>query len=468
MNRLTLLLLTTMLSSTELLFAWPTAQQWIPIYRGGAFIQDDNGDTNGSRNIVSDATHAAAFIYNDGTYMYFRQRLDDSPQGTGGQLLLKSFGWGLEFDTDQDATNYEWLIMVDGIGVEGIHLWQNTTQGTVNDPGDHSEVLNTTISLTGNHQISQADTSFNNDQDYFLDWRFPYATFKQATGLTDSSLIRVFEGSSSSTNTLTENGADLAGPNDLSAGFSDFLTPLGIGPSTGTVKFVEDLSGNGDLTVILPGDTVYVRVIDSDRNFDFGVAQTLTVTVTTSNGESETVTLTETGASTGVFTGSIDSVQGTVSTGDGVLSIARGDAVTVTYVDAIDADLNLNQNRTDTLAAIGPIVVLTKQTEKANALPGEEIVYTITYQNTASTTSHNVVTSDDVPAFTSYVSGSLKMGGAGSTYATATTKTDVAGDDEATIDAGTITFTIPLVGADDGTAGSGSDEGKLYFKVTVD
>ena len=65
--------------------AWPTTGQWIPIYRGGMYLEDANGDANGSRNVVSDANNPAAYMFNDGTYIHFRLRLDADPSGQGGQ-----------------------------------------------------------------------------------------------------------------------------------------------------------------------------------------------------------------------------------------------------------------------------------------------------------------------------------------------------------------------------------------------
>ena len=175
------------------IFAWPTSNQWIPIFKGGLFLQDPSTDAQGSRNIVSDPTHDAAFMFNDGTFIHFRLRLDQDPAGIGGQGFLKSFGWGVEIDTNLNNSDYEWLLMVDGISrTEVIVLFQNTIQGTLGDPSDDSETQCASITVAGNHQVTPADTSFNGDQDYFLDWRFPYDTFKTCTGLTDGSPIRLF------------------------------------------------------------------------------------------------------------------------------------------------------------------------------------------------------------------------------------------------------------------------------------
>lgn len=448
--------------------AWPSAGQWIPVYRNNAFVDDDIGDTNGSRNVVGDATNAAAFVFNDGTYLHFRLRLDDDPTGKGGQGLLQSFGWGVEFDTNLNGTDYEWLLMVDGIGTEEIALRQNTVQGTINDPGDSSEITAAVISLAANHQVNLANTSFNGDADYFLDWRFPYDTLKQETGLTDYSPMRFFFGSSSSTNALTENGADLAGASDLSTGFSDFVTPLGTRPTTGTVKFVADLAGNGDVTTMVSGETLYLRVDDPDQNYNRTGLNTVSVTVVSTAGDSEQLTLTETGLDTGVFTAALSSAGTPVTAGDGTLQVAPGDLVTVTYVDFIDADLNLNQIRSDTILVARPAISLTKSVDKATAPPGTELTYSVHYRNTGGAAAHTLIIIDTIPPNTSYVSGSLRLGNAASTYATAAAKTDALGDDEGQCDGTTAIFTITGIAADDGVPDAGADEGKVLFKVTID
>ena len=405
------LLLTVLLliSLPAAVLAWPDDAQWMPIYRGGLYVQDDNGDTNGSRNIVSDSNNAAAFLHNDGTTMFFRMRLDDDPSGSGGQKELQSFGWGAEFDTNKDASGYEWLIMVDGIGTEGIHLEENTVQGILGDPGDKSENIVSTISLAGNYRVVTADTSFNGDTDYFLDWKFPYATFKSETGLTDNDPIRIFEGSSSATNSLTENGADLMGASDLYAGFSDYMTPLGATTTNGTVKFVEDLAGSGDLTTITGGDTVYIRVDDNDRNYDFLSAQSITVTVTTPTGDTETVTLTETGINTGIFTGSIVSSEDTPTGSDGTLQVAAGETVTVTYVDQITANGTTNLSLIDTLSVSGgaaPNIAVSKSVSPTTAADGDTVTYTVTIANSGTADGTLTSVTDTLPEGFSYVTGS--------------------------------------------------------------
>jgi len=564
--------------------AWPTFYEWNPVYRGGMIITDPNGDATGSRNVVSDATHAALFIANDSTYLYFRMRLDQDPAGTGGQGLLKSFGWGILIDTNLNAADYEWMIMLDGITQnENISLKQNTVQSTLGDPSDAPEVISATIPLSGNFQINLADTSFNGDQDYFLDWRFPYSVLLSATGLTGTSPVRFYGGTSPSANNLTASGGDLIGASDLYAGFSDYMTPFGTRPSTGTIRFVQDLSGNGDVTEVTAGQTLYLRVDDADQNYNMTTAQTVTVTLTTTGGDTLSVTLTETGVNTGIFTGSVLTTYGLPVTGNNILEISTGETITATYLDRVDASNNVNQWRSDTVAVLGPIISvaktvapsdvtagetvtytitisntgtaaavitsvqdllpagfaylplttsgltmaepvvnsqiitwsgtwaipkqsvatltfkasaggvngtfynsvtvsgnnfpaattgntapvnvgaplisLTKQVNTATAGPGEELIYTIHYQNTGGARAKTLVIMDTIPVNTSYVAGSLRRGSASSTYDTATSLTDAMDADAGYFAGGMVFFTISEVAP--------GEIGKVYFKVKI-
>lgn len=465
-----ILILTVLVLLSGQALAWPTTGQWIPVYKNSALLQDPSGDANGSRNVVSDATHDAAFIFNDGTYIYFRLRLDTDPSGQGGQGLLQAFGWGVELDTNQDPGNYEWLIMVDGISqTETIALWQNTVQGTLGDASDKPEILQSSITVSGNYQISAADTAINGNTDYFLDWRFPYATFKQLTGLTDTSPLRLFFGSSSSANNLSQSGADLVGGSDLYTGFTDVVTGLGTPPTTGSVKFVADLVGNGDVTQIFAGDTIYIRVDDGDVNNNNTTLQTVTVILRATSGDTASVTLTETGINSGVFTASVPTQSGAAVAGDGILQVTPGATVSVEYIDGIDASYNLNQIRADSLLVriLLPTISLVKSADPSSALPGAEILYTVYYRNLGAGVASNLIIADAIPLNTTYVAGSLKSGNAASTYATATALTDAADADVGQISGTSVIFTINSVAGDDGVANAGSDEGKVYFRVKI-
>lgn len=575
--------------------AWPLATQWIPVYKSSVLLQDSVSDANTERNVVSDTTHDAAFIFNDGTYLYYRLRLDASPSGGGGQNQLKPYGWGVLLDTNQNAADYEWMFMVDGISnPETINFWQNTTQAIPGNAADPPEVLTTSIAASGNIVISAADTSINGDQDYFLDWRFPYSTFKTATGLSDNSVIRMWFGTSNNASTM---GGDLVGGADLYTAVTDNTLVSGQVPTTGSVMFVADLTGAGDVTQSDAGVNLYIKVTDMDRNSDPAVVQTVSVVLTSTRGESETVTLTETGANTGAFTGTIATASAqSITANNGSLQVMPSETITVTYTDAIDASSLANRPRTDTVVISPPVVTvskavntatatsgsnvtytititnsgagdgwvssiidtlpagftyatgtttglttanptisgqnltwsgafivpkksggingtltlsfqakalgsygtyynnvsvtganfttattgnaapvlltapqitLTKSADNASVAPGGTVTYTIYYKNVGTASAQNLVIKDTVPSNATYVTGSLRMGAATTTYATAAAKTDAADGDEANITSGTITFNVTTVTADDSVAGSGTDEGKVYFKMQI-
>lgn len=84
------------------------------------------------------------------------------------------------------------------------------------------------------------------------------------------------------------------------------------------------------------GDPLFVRVTDYDQNLDANALGTITITVTAPTGDSETLTLTETGNSTGVFIGYLQSTGAAATQGNCVLSIAANQKIDATYTDLLD------------------------------------------------------------------------------------------------------------------------------------
>ncbi len=395
--------------------AWPADSQWIELVKGGTAIQDAERDANGGVNVVpDDGTHAAAFIYNDGTYLYYRLRLDGAPD-QGGNGILSQFGWGFEIDTDQNADDYEWLIMCDGISSpEVVALEQNTVQLALGQPSDKAEIVTATWPLPGNHRIILADTTIGGDADYFLDFRIPYAVFKAETGITDSSLIRYFAGSSRSTNNLTDNGADLVAGSNLYEMASDYVTPFGTLPSSltfydGTARFVEDISGFGDLTLASPGETIFIRVDDLDLDNNTNPGGTLVVTVTSPTGDSQRVTLTGTGVQ-GKYTGSLQ----TSSAGDSddTLYILDNQTATLTYVDAVTADRSQSVDRFDNLlfTAAGTDIGISKTVDTTVANEGDTVTFTVTATNNGPSAVTAFTVTDTLPVGLSLTSSTPSLG----------------------------------------------------------
>ncbi len=424
------------------LWAWPADSDWIPVYQNGLPVTDPEGDVSQSMDIVGDASYPAAYIHNNGSHLHFRFRLDETPDKNGG---LDPFGWGFLVDTDMNADDYEYMIMVDGINNPDLfYLAKNTVKTAIGDPSDKAEVVvwsehANRDPISGNYRITTADSNFHADPDYFLEFRIPYDLFKAELGLTDTSLIRYFVGSSASAQTLSK---DLLGT-DLYGGLSEFVLPIGTLPTTGSVKFVGDIAGNGDVTYFYVTDTLFVRVDDSDQNGNASAVDTVSATLTNPSGDSETITLYETGIDTGIFTGSINTTGGSAIVGDGTLQITLIEIVTVTYIDGVDASLVENQTRTDTIEAL-PLADLAVAKTASNATPneGDTIKYTVMVTNTGPSTSLSAQVTDVLPSGVSYSSysastGSYNPGSGIWTFGTLAIGASATLTIDATVDAGT-------------------------------
>jgi large repetitive protein len=133
-------------------------------------------------------------------------------------------------------------------------------------------------------------------------------------------------------------------------GNNRFVDTFAFGKTTQASLFVAivgsdaPLTGNNGAVTITPtskpGDILALSVTDADLNSLSTIVETVLVSVRNNvTGETESVTLTETGANTGIFTGSVPTTFGAVAgpNNNGALSTQATDTVTVTYNDALSA-----------------------------------------------------------------------------------------------------------------------------------
>lgn len=130
----------------------------------------------------------------------------------------------------------------------------------------------------------------------------------------------------------------------LDQDFALFAWNTGVPDSTGNVQvFPADINCNTTVTFNL-------------RDKDLAGDGDATVAVSSSKGDAETVTLNETGASTGLFTGSIATDSGAAAA-NGVLEVANDGTITVTYNDASNSSAQPAVDEESALVDCTPPVV---------------------------------------------------------------------------------------------------------------
>ncbi|MDB5857406.1 MAG: hypothetical protein JWQ76_1095, partial [Ramlibacter sp.] len=190
------------------------------------------------------------------------------------------------------------------------------------------------------------------------------------------------------------------------AGAGLTLLPPPVAPGTGALS-VPGSYLLAPTTTYATGDAIFVRVTDFDQNLNPAVPDTLAVTVQAGNGDSETLRLTETGPSTGVFTGYIQTAASAVQAGNCVLTTGGNQRITVSYIDDSEGRAAVTAG-----ALVDPLGVV------FDASTGEPVDGArVTVINTATGQPAVVLGNDGVSAYPStVVSGSTVRDAGGTSY----------------------------------------------------
>lgn len=106
---------------------------------------------------------------------------------------------------------------------------------------------------------------------------------------------------------------------------------------------------------IYPGNVVNITVTDTDFDLDVGTPDQVSATaISKLYNDSQTVLLSETGANTGIFTGSVNTAFALAAgtSEDGVITTIAGDSICVSFVDSLTL-LGTTVTRYDTVEVVG-------------------------------------------------------------------------------------------------------------------
>jgi MYXO-CTERM domain-containing protein len=119
-------------------------------------------------------------------------RLDANPAPGG---TIRPFGWGFAFDTDDDASDYEALLILDG-QTGTVALFRNSTTTVANSPADPADQPPlSTGGVTQRSRAPAASSNFGGTGDNFLDLAVSWADLS-AVGITPTTPVRVWVGTS--------------------------------------------------------------------------------------------------------------------------------------------------------------------------------------------------------------------------------------------------------------------------------
>ena len=149
-----------------------------------------------------------------------------------------------------------------------------------------------------------------------------------------------------------------------------------------------------------------------DANVDSGATEAVQITVVNNvTGEVEVVTLTETGRSTGVFQGALDTAAGAGAgpDNDGTVNTQGGDTLTASYVDSPDGSGGSRTITATSVVGIVDAILLTKIATRAEVMIGGTVEYVLRAQNTTAGVLSGVILSDRIPGGFKYVQGSAVL-----------------------------------------------------------
>jgi uncharacterized protein (TIGR03382 family) len=191
--------------ATAVAQAFPPDADWVPLRCGRAPMSDRLQDQPGAiaeRDIVGDAAVPAGLRASDATYLYLRMRLEDDPTPGG---VLRPAAWGMQFDLDGDLSDYELMVLVDGItaGAGAVGVFRNTVTTLRNDPNDPADApAAATYGFPANARaIAAPGSSFGTGPDFFLDFAVPWSALAPL-GLDRDTPTAVWAGTSTSTLSL--------------------------------------------------------------------------------------------------------------------------------------------------------------------------------------------------------------------------------------------------------------------------
>lgn len=366
---------------------------------------------------------AAAYWYYDGAMIYYRMIVDGDPVKNRGTATaqMHPFGWNVLIESTGDSYP-DYSVSVDGTGSSNkFHTMYNTGLDidmdaetgysvTASNP-PFTDADGYQILLNGYVRSRQVTTDplkyYNGNPDFYIDFMVPLSWLSRSGGqtppppITASTPIKFAYGTGTSGNTINK---DLEGQSDTT-NITDLLNttpPTSIGSGGyGTLRDTRHADSPSNMGIWQAGETVLVYGYGWPSSGAACNRSYLNVRIMDPLNQQ-------------VWSGTVPcSTTGTVTNGS-TITIGASFAVGV-YTILVEDPLSLgtyNSRDTFTVTANGAILTSSVKTvDKASAVAGDELLYTITVKNTGSSTANGIVVRDILSPYVGYISGSTTAAG---------------------------------------------------------
>lgn len=346
---------------------------------------DGNGDSSGCSNLEDD-------------WLFLRQRVAADPRHTG-KYAYKAYHWDILLEVDGDIWS-EFVVDLNGgdgyfkFGTVGVYY--NNTEDYEYDPDTDwvwlQEASKESNQYTNPRPIDYGTPTPDDDQ-WWIEYKVPVTAFTDLYDnqlmCSDTHFLLFFSTSASATNPLQKDwmGEYIFGePANITV--VKTVEEAVVAPG-GTLHYKIYYNNTGDFNAnhVWINDTIpeYTTFVESDPNYNSVDGRTyrwhfLDV---------------EPGNHTLFMNLSVD-----VSAPDG--EILRNVAV-LNYTDNYDNEFPGSEDETETTVE-GPIMMMSKEADKATADPGDVIYYTISYENIGSGAAYDVTIEDTIPEHTTFLS----------------------------------------------------------------
>ena len=410
--------------------AWPAQAQWIPTLGvDWSYVTDPISDVTprGHLDLVPDQTSssaAAAYWYFDGTYLYFRMIVDGDPiknRGLASAEMLP-FGWNVLIESTGD--NYpDYAASVDGTGsADTFHTLYNTgfDQNVESETGFSSVAAPNSsyidadgfqVLMNGYVRSRYVTTDpakyYNSNPDYYIDFMVPLAWLSRSGGMTPplpvstTTPVKFAYGTGASGQTINKDLAGQSATTDITDLFNDSPATSIESAGYGVLRDTKHAGSPPAMGIWQPGETVTVSGFGWPVSTSSYYRNFLNVRVLDPLNHV-------------VWSGSVPCAADGNVTGAITLPVTSSLMPGIYYIIVEDPRSLGTFNPKDTFTIPAPPVDLTtssKSVDKAQAVGGDILLYTITVRNTGSATANGIVVSDLPSIHTQYVAGSTTAAG---------------------------------------------------------